>query len=114
MIGNALKKIFGSKNERELKRLGKLVAGVNAFEPALEKLSDDELANKTVEFRARLAKGETLDQLMPEAFACVREAARRALGLRHFDVQMIGGMVLNAGKIAEMRTGEGKTLVATS
>jgi preprotein translocase subunit SecA len=113
MIGKVLKKIFGSKNERELKRLGKLVAGVNAFEPALEKLSDDELANKTVEFRARLQKGETLDQLLPEAFACVREAAKRTLGLRHFDVQLIGGMVLNAGKIAEMRTGEGKTLVAT-
>ena len=113
MIGKVLKKIFGSKNERELKRLGKLVAGINAFEPALEKLSDSELANKTVEFRARLQKGETLDQLLPEAFACVRESARRTLGLRHFDVQMIGGMVLNAGKIAEMRTGEGKTLVAT-
>ena len=113
MIGKVLKKIFGSKNERELKRLGKLVVGVNAFEPALEKLSDDELANKTAEFRARLQKGETLEQLLPEAFACVREAAKRTLGLRHFDVQMIGGMVLNAGKIAEMRTGEGKTLVAT-
>jgi preprotein translocase subunit SecA len=113
MIGKVLKKIFGSKNERELKRLGKLVVGINAFEPALEKLSDSELANKTIEFRARLEKGETLDQLLPEAFACVRESARRTLGLRHFDVQMIGGMVLNAGKIAEMRTGEGKTLVAT-
>lgn len=113
MIGKVLKKIFGSKNERELKRLGKLVVGVNAFESVLEKLSDSELANKTVEFRARLQKGETLEQLLPEAFACVREAARRTLGLRHFDVQMIGGMVLNAGKIAEMRTGEGKTLVAT-
>ena len=113
MIGKFLKKIFGSKNERELKRLGKLVVGINAFEPALEKLSDSELANKTIEFRARLEKGETLDQLLPEVFACVRESARRTLGLRHFDVQMIGGMVLNAGKIAEMRTGEGKTLVAT-
>jgi preprotein translocase subunit SecA len=113
MIGKVLKKIFGSKNERELKRLGRLVAGINAFEPALEKLSDSELANKTAEFRARLQKGDTLDQLLPEAFACVREAAKRTLGLRHFDVQMIGGMVLNAGKIAEMRTGEGKTLVAT-
>lgn len=113
MIGKVLKKIFGSKNERELKRLGKLVVGINALEPAMEKLSDSELANKTIEFRARLEKGETLDQLLPEAFACVRESARRTLGLRHFDVQMIGGMVLNAGKIAEMRTGEGKTLVAT-
>ncbi|HNN86080.1 MAG: preprotein translocase subunit SecA [Pseudomonadales bacterium] len=113
MIGSVLKKVFGSKNERELKRLGKVVAKVNAFEPTLEKLSDSELQNKTAEFRERLQKGETLDQLLPEAFACVREAARRVLGMRHFDVQMIGGMVLHAGKIAEMRTGEGKTLVAT-
>ena len=113
MIGTVLKKVFGSKNERTLKRLRKVVAKVNAFEPALEKLSDSELQNKTAEFRERLQKGETLDQLLPEAFACVREAARRTLGLRHFDVQMIGGMVLHSGKIAEMRTGEGKTLVAT-
>ena len=80
MIGKVLKKIFGSKNERELKRLGKLVVGINALEPAMEKLSDSELANKTLEFRARLEKGETLDQLLPEAFACVRESARRTLG----------------------------------
>ena len=113
MIGTVLKKVFGSKNERTLKRLRKVVAKVNAFESALEKLSDSELQNKTAEFRERLQKGETLDQLLPEAFACVREAARRTLGLRHFDVQMIGGMVLHSGKIAEMRTGEGKTLVAT-
>jgi preprotein translocase subunit SecA len=113
MIGNVLKKIFGSKNERELKRLGKLVAGINALEPDFIKLSDSELANKTVEFRERLKKGETLDQLLPEAFAAVRESSKRTLGLRHFDVQMIGGMVLHSGKIAEMRTGEGKTLVAT-
>lgn len=113
MIGTVLKKVFGSKNERTLKRLRKVVAKVNAFEPTLEKLSDSELQNKTIEFRERLQKGETLDQLLPEAFACVREAARRTLGLRHFDVQMIGGMVLHEGKIAEMRTGEGKTLVAT-
>ncbi|MEZ5493401.1 MAG: preprotein translocase subunit SecA [Pseudomonadales bacterium] len=113
MIGTVLKKAFGSKNERTLKRLRKVVAKVNAFEPTLEKLSDSELQNKTIEFRERLQKGETLDQLLPEAFACVREAARRTLGLRHFDVQMIGGMVLHEGKIAEMRTGEGKTLVAT-
>lgn len=113
MIGTVLKKVFGSKNERELKRLRKVVAKVNAFEPALEKLTDNELQHKTVEFRERLQKGETLEQLLPEAFACVREAARRVLGMRHFDVQMIGGMVLHEGKIAEMRTGEGKTLVAT-
>ncbi|MCC7516983.1 MAG: preprotein translocase subunit SecA [Pseudomonadales bacterium] len=113
MIGTVLKKVFGSKNERELKRLRKVVASVNALEPTMEALTDDALRNKTVEFRERLAKGETLDQLLPEAFACVREAARRTLGLRHFDVQLIGGMVLHNGKIAEMRTGEGKTLVAT-
>ncbi len=113
MIGNILKKIFGSKNERELKRLGKVVAQINALEPQWQALSDEQLQAKTVEFRERLQKGETLEQLLPEAFASVREAARRTLGLRHFDVQLIGGMVLNAGKIAEMRTGEGKTLVAT-
>ncbi len=113
MIGKVLKKIFGSKNERELKRLGKVVAQINALEPEWEKLSDEALVHKTVEFRERLQKGETLDQLLPEAFASVREAARRTLGLRHFDVQLIGGMVLHSGKIAEMRTGEGKTLVAT-
>jgi preprotein translocase subunit SecA len=113
MIDKVLKKIFGSKNERELKRLGKVVASINALEPTIEQLSDDALKNKTAEFRARLQKGETLDQILPEAFACVREASRRVLGLRHFDVQLIGGMVLHSGKIAEMRTGEGKTLVAT-
>ncbi|HQQ61988.1 MAG TPA: preprotein translocase subunit SecA [Pseudomonadales bacterium] len=113
MIGNVLKKIFGSKNERELKRLGKVVAQVNALEPQWQALTDEQLAAKTTEFRERLKKGGTLDQLLPEAFASVREAAKRTLGLRHFDVQLIGGMVLHSGKIAEMRTGEGKTLVAT-
>lgn len=113
MIGNILKKIFGSKNERELKHLGKVVVQINALEPQWQALTDEQLAAKTAEFRERHKKGETLEQLLPEAFASVRESARRTLGLRHFDVQLIGGMVLHAGKIAEMRTGEGKTLVAT-
>ena len=113
MIGNALKKVFGSRNERELKRMGKVVKQINALEEATEALSDTELAAKTDEFRERLAQGEKLDKLLPEAFAVVREAGRRSLGMRHFDVQLIGGMVLHEGKIAEMRTGEGKTLVAT-
>jgi preprotein translocase subunit SecA len=108
-----LAKIFGSKNQRELKKLNKIVTRINAFEPALQQLSDSELQAKTVEFRARLSQGETLEQLLPEAFAVVREASVRVMKMRHFDVQMIGGMVLNSGKIAEMRTGEGKTLVAT-
>jgi preprotein translocase subunit SecA len=113
MIGNILKKVFGSKNERELKRLGKVVSQINALEPQLQALSDEQLAGRTSALRERLNKGETLEQLLPEAFASVREAAKRTLGLRHFDVQLIGGMVLHSGKIAEMRTGEGKTLVAT-
>ena len=113
MIGGVLKKVFGSKNERELKRLGKVVARINSLEPEIEALTDDALAAKTVYLRQQLAAGQTLDDVLPEAFACVREAAKRTLGLRHFDVQMIGGMVLHQGKIAEMRTGEGKTLVAT-
>jgi preprotein translocase subunit SecA len=113
MIGSVLKKVFGSKNERELKRLRKVVARINALEPQWQALSDEELLAKTPLFRERLSKGETLDDLLPEAFASVREAAKRTLGLRHFDMQMVGGMVLHQGKIAEMRTGEGKTLVAT-
>jgi len=108
-----LAKIFGSKNDRELKKLNKTVSKINAFEPTLQALGDAELKGKTTEFKARLAQGETLDALLPEAFAVVREAGARCMNMRHFDVQMIGGMVLNAGKIAEMRTGEGKTLVAT-
>jgi preprotein translocase subunit SecA len=108
-----LAKIFGSKNQRELKKLNKTVTRINTFEPTLQQLSDSELQAKTPEFRARLARGETLEQLLPEAFAVVREAGVRVMKMRHFDVQMIGGMVLNSGKIAEMRTGEGKTLVAT-
>ncbi len=105
--------IFGTSNDRALKRYQSRVPAINALEPKLQALSDEALANQTVLFRERLAKGETLDDLLPEAFATVREASRRVLGLRHFDVQMIGGMVLHEGKIAEMKTGEGKTLVAT-
>ena len=108
-----LTKIFGSRNERILRRLRKQVAKINKMEPAFEALSDDELRAKTDEFRSRLANGETLQQLLPEAFATVREAGKRVLGMRHFDVQMLGGICLHRGNIAEMRTGEGKTLVAT-
>ncbi len=113
MLQNIVKKIFGSRNERLVKQYMQKVRAINAFEPAMEKLGDAELRGKTDEFRARLARGETLDQLLPEAFAVVREASRRALGMRHFDVQLVGGMVLHDGKISEMRTGEGKTLMAT-
>ena len=114
MIGKLTKAIFGSKNERELKRMRKIVVQINALEGEMEKLTDEQLRAKTAEFRQRLADGATLDQLLPEAFAAVREASRRTLGLRHFDVQMIGGITLHEGRIAEMRTGEGKTLVATA
>ncbi|MGQ9684707.1 MAG: preprotein translocase subunit SecA [Thiobacillaceae bacterium] len=110
---NVLKKIFGSRNERLLKQYRSVVSRINALEPEFEQLSDAELAAKTAEFRARLEKGQTLDQLLPEAFATVREAGKRVLGMRHYDVQLIGGIALHQGKIAEMRTGEGKTLVAT-
>jgi len=113
MFSEILKKIFGSRNERLLRQYRKNVIRINALEPRLQGLSDAELQAKTAEFKARYAGGETLDQLLPEAFAVVREAGRRVLGMRHFDVQLIGGMVLHAGKIAEMRTGEGKTLMAT-
>jgi len=113
MASNFLSKIFGSSNDRLLKRLDKVVASISAMEATVEPLSDDELRAKTEEFRERLTKGSTLDALLPEAFAVVREAGKRAFNMRHFDVQLIGGMVLNDGKIAEMRTGEGKTLVAT-
>src|SRR5690606_20439644 len=108
-----LTRIFGSKNQRELKKLEKIVTRINGFEDGLKALSDEQLRARTGEFRERLAQGASLDDLLPEAFAVVREAGVRTLGLRHFDVQMIGGMVLHMGKIAEMRTGEGKTLVAT-
>ncbi len=113
-LGKGLKKIFGSKNDRDMKaRYTPVVARVNELEPEFEKLSDAELRAKTAEFKQRLAKGETLDQLMPEAFAACREASKRTLGMRHFDVQIIGGAVLHNGRIAEMTTGEGKTLVST-
>jgi preprotein translocase subunit SecA len=108
-----LKKIFGTKNEREIKRLLPAVEQINSLEPEISALSDGELASKTEEFKRRLENGETLDDLLPEAFAVVREVSKRTLGLRHFDVQLLGGMVLHEGKIAEMKTGEGKTLVAT-
>ncbi|MCU0970535.1 MAG: preprotein translocase subunit SecA [Gammaproteobacteria bacterium] len=113
MLNNVFRKIFGSRNERLIRRMSKAVAEINELEPALRQLGDAELKARTGELRGRLEKGETVEQLLPEAFAVVREAARRTLGMRHFDVQLIGGMVLHQGKIAEMRTGEGKTLVAT-
>ena len=113
MVMNLFRKIFGSRNERLLRGMRRSVERVNALEPAMQALSDAELKAKTEEFRKRHAAGEELDALLPEAFACVREAARRHLKMRHFDVQLIGGMTLHRGKIAEMRTGEGKTLVAT-
>ena len=112
-MANWLTRIFGSRNQRLVSQYNGLVKKINAFEPAIQALSDADLAAKTVQFREQLAAGKTLDDLLAEAFAVVREASRRTLGLRHFDVQLIGGMVLNNGKIAEMRTGEGKTLVAT-
>ena len=113
MLISTVKKIFGTRNDRELKRMRKVVARINALEEAMQALDDNALRAKTDEFRSRLSEGEKLDQLLPEAFAVVREAGVRALGMRHFDVQLIGGMTLHDGKIAEMRTGEGKTLVAT-
>src|SRR4051812_38668279 len=113
MISNILTRIFGSRNERLLKEYSQEVRKINALEPAIAALSDEELAGKTPAFRERVANGEALDALLPEAFAVVREASKRVLQMRHFDVQLIGGMVLHNGKIAEMRTGEGKTLVAT-
>ena len=113
MISGLLKKIFGSRNDRLIKQYSLTVKRINALEPAMQALSDEQLQAKTDEFRQRHANGESLDALLPEAFAVVREAGKRVLGMRHFDVQMIGGMVLHDGKIAEMRTGEGKTLVGT-
>ena len=113
MLNSLLTRIFGSRNERLLRQFQKNVARINAYEPELEKLDDAALKAKTDEFKARVADGASLDDLLPEAFAVCREASRRTLGLRHYDVQLIGGMVLHSGRIAEMRTGEGKTLVAT-
>ncbi|ALF18720.1 preprotein translocase subunit SecA [Fusobacterium animalis] len=113
MISSLLKKIFGTKNDREIKALAKEVEKINALESEYEKLSDEDLKNKTNIFKERLKNGETLDDILVEAFATVREASKRVLGLRHYDVQLIGGIVLHQGKITEMKTGEGKTLVAT-
>src|SRR5882724_6670393 len=113
MLQSIVRKIVGTKNERELKRLWPIVEQINQLGPALKELSDDQLRAKTAEFKERVAGGEPLDDLLPEAFAVVREASERVLGMRHFDVQLIGGMVLHSGRIAEMKTGEGKTLVAT-
>ncbi len=113
MISGLLKKIFGSRNDRLIRQYSAVVRQINALEAGIAALSDDDLRGKTAVFKARVANGETLDALLPEAFAVVREAGKRVLGMRHFDVQLIGGMVLHHGKIAEMRTGEGKTLVAT-
>jgi len=113
MITRLMAKIIGTKNERELKRLRRTVDKINALEPSIKALSDEQLAQKTIEFKERIGQGESLDSILPEAFAVVRETAWRQIGERHYDVQLIGGMVMHEGKIAEMRTGEGKTLVAT-
>ena len=113
MIQPLLASIFGSRNQRLLKQYSKTVAHIATFEAALQALSDDALKAKTPAFKSQIAAGATLDSILPECFAVVREASRRVMGMRHFDAQMIGGMVLHYGKIAEMRTGEGKTLTAT-
>ena len=113
MFNQILTRLFGSRNERLLKGYEKVKAQINALEPQMQQLSDAELQGKTAGFKARVEQGETLDALLPEAFAVMREAATRVLGMRHYDVQLVGGMVLHQGKIAEMRTGEGKTLVGT-
>ena len=113
MLGKLVKTIIGSRNERLIKKKNKIVKKINSLEPQMGKLSDAELQAKTPEFRERLANGEKLEALLPEAFAVVREASQRVLKMRHYDVQLVGGMILNDGKIAEMKTGEGKTLVAT-
>src|SRR5260221_9215491 len=113
VLNTALKAIFGSRNDRLLKQFNKTVESINALEPSMEKLSDGELAAKTPELKAKIAAGAPVDSILPEAFAVVREASRRVLGMRHFDVQLVGGIALHQGKIAEMRTGAGKTLLAT-
>ena len=113
MLNRLLTSIFGSRNDRFVKQLGGIVKKINALEPQMQALSDAELQAKTPELKARVANGESLDKVLPEAFAVCREASNRVLGMRPYDVQLIGGMVLHMGKIAEMRTGEGKTLVAT-
>ena len=106
-------KLFGTHSERELKRITPLVDKIEALRPEMQKLSDDELRGKTKEFKERLEKGETLDDILVDAYATVREAAKRVLGMEHYRVQLIGGIILHQGRIAEMRTGEGKTLVST-
>src|SRR5690349_20054804 len=113
MLSDVAKKIFGSRNEREIKRMRPIVARINELEASMQKLSQEQLAAKTIEYKERIAKGETVDDILPEAFAICREMSKRVLGMRHFDVQLVGGMVLNSGRVAEMKTGEGKTLVAT-
>src|SRR5579871_1720813 len=113
MIDAILAKIFGTKNKREIKAMLPIITAINDLEPRIQSLSDIDLAAKTIEFKEKLQQGATLDDLLIEAFAVVRETGRRFLNMRHFDVQLIGGMVLHHGRIAEMRTGEGKTLVAT-
>ncbi|MQX54981.1 preprotein translocase subunit SecA, partial [Alcanivorax sp. PA15-N-34] len=113
MLGTIVKKIIGTKNDRELKRMGKLVEAINSHGDALAQLTDADLQFKTREFREAYQQGKSLDELLPEAFAVVREASTRVMGMRHFDVQMMGGISLHEGRISEMRTGEGKTLTAT-
>ena len=113
MLNTLLAKVIGTQNERELKKVRPLVSRINDLESGITPLSDADLKARTAQFRERAGRGEPLDDLLPEAFATVREAGRRVLNMRHFDVQLIGGMVLHGGRIAEMKTGEGKTLVAT-
>ena len=113
MVTNILAKIFGTRNDREIKKLQPLVDKINKLEPKIQALSDQELQNQTNHLRGELGKGKTLDDILPEAFATMREAAQRVLGQRHYDVQLMGGIVMHQGKIAEMKTGEGKTLTAT-
>ena len=110
---NLIEKLFGTHSERELKRITPLVDKIEALRPTMQALTDEQLKDKTREYKERLAKGETLDDLLPEAFATVREASKRVLNMEHYRVQLIGGIILHQGRIAEMRTGEGKTLVST-
>lgn len=112
-MNDVLRKIFGTKHDREMKRIRPVVDKINSYEPQMQALTDEQLKAKTPEFQQRLKNGETVHDILPEAFAVCREASKRVLGMRHYDVQMIGGYVLNRGSISEMRTGEGKTLVAT-
>ncbi|MCK4935216.1 MAG: preprotein translocase subunit SecA, partial [Elusimicrobiales bacterium] len=113
MIQKIFESIYGTKSERDLKKIQPLVDKINSLEEEIRELTDERLKNKTIEFRERLKEGETLDDILSEAFACVREASKRTLKMRHYDVQMLGGIILHHGKISEMKTGEGKTLVAT-